>query len=582
MRDPPDVRPLAALVPVLFLFWALGIRRWGGLPAAGGALALALALAVTAFGMPPGLAVLAAGHGVAFALWPVAGILAGAVLLYELVVATGELDVVRAALGAVSADRRVQALVVTAGLGALLEGAAGFGTPVAIGGALLAALGFPPVLAATVALVGNTAAVGFGAIGIQMEVAGRLAGVPPAAVSAAAARLLPALALVTPFLVVALVAGPRRGLAAWPAALATGLAFAGTQALVSATLGAPLADVAAAVAGLAALLALLRVWRPAAPYRFAGDPPAPRAAPPAARRVLRAFTPFALLGVAVATWSLPPVRRLLDAATVAVPVPGLHGATFAGGPPVDAVLRLDLLAASGTAVVAALLLSVPALGATRADLALVLRRGLRALVRPVLTVAVVLAFAFLVKASGMAAALGAALAGAGRLFPAVSPAVGAVGVLLTGAVSSSNALFVPLQQVTAAAVGMSPLLAVAANAAGGVCVSMASPQALAVASAGVPGIAGREGEVLARTGWRAAVLLAATAGTTALLAGPLAALLPGRGAGEAPAAPPGSDGALLLGAAGAAALALVIVARRAGAREPHRDPGPPPGGPTPP
>src|SRR5512140_1244123 len=222
MRDPPCVRPLAALTPVLFLFWALGIRRWRGHAAAGGALLLALVAAVAVFGMPAHLALLAALHGVAFALWPVAGILAGAVLLYELVAATGELDVVRTALGAVSADRRIQALVVTCGLGALLEGAAGFGTPVAIGGALLAALGFPPVLAATVALVGNTAAVGFGAIGIQMEVAGRLSGLAPATVSAAAARLVPVLALATPFLLVTIVAGPRRGLSAWPAALAVG------------------------------------------------------------------------------------------------------------------------------------------------------------------------------------------------------------------------------------------------------------------------------------------------------------------------------------------------------------------------
>jgi lactate permease len=369
------VRPLAAAAPVLFLFWALAVRRWRGHAAAAGALAVAFAVAVLVFGMPARLALLSCAHGAAFGLWPVAGIVGGAVLLYELVVETGELDVVRSALAAVSGDRRIQALVVATGLGALLEGAAGFGTPVAIGGALLAAIGFPPVLAATVALVGNTAAVGFGALGIQMEVTARLSGLDATAVSAAAGRIIPAAALATPFLLVTLVAGARRGLEAWPAALAAGLAFAGTQALVANLLGAALADVASAVASLGALLALLRVWRPRAPFRFPDDPPVPGPAPLAARRVLRAFTPFALLALAVLAWSLPAVRALLGTATFSVPVPGLHGASFGGGAPLEALVRLDLLAASGTAVLVALALSVPALGASRADVRLVLRRG---------------------------------------------------------------------------------------------------------------------------------------------------------------------------------------------------------------
>jgi lactate permease len=332
MRDPPGVRLLAAAAPVLFLFWALAVRRWRGDAAAAGALAIALAAAALAFGMPARLALLSAAHGAAFGLWPVAGILAGAVLLYELAVATGALATVRSALGAVSPDRRVQALLVGCGLEALLEGAAGFGTPVAIGGAVLAGLGFPPVLAATLALVGNTAGVGFGAIGIQTEVSGRLSGLAPAAVGAAAGRIVPWVALATPFLLVTLVAGARRGLAAWPAALAAGLSFAAAQALVTGTLGAPLADVASATASLAGLLLLLRVWRPRAPFRFAEDPPPPPPARLPARRVLAAFTPFALLALTVAVWSLRPVRAHLDRATLVFAVPGLHGASFGGGP----------------------------------------------------------------------------------------------------------------------------------------------------------------------------------------------------------------------------------------------------------
>ena len=578
------MRPLAAAAPVLFLFWALAVRRWRGHVAAAGALGVALAVAILVFAMPARLALLAVAHGAAFGLWPVAGIIAGAVLLYELVVATGELEVIKTALGSVTADRRLQALLVASGLGTLLEGAAGFGTPIAIGGALLAALGFPPVLAATVALVANTGAVGFGALGIGMEVAGSVSGVDPAAVSALSGRTIPLVSLAAPFLLVALVAGPRRGLAAWPAALASGVAFAVTQALVSNLLGAPLADVACALASIAAVLALSKVWRPRAVFRFDADPPPPAAARLPRARVLRAFTPFALLAIAVAAWSLRPVRALLDVATVVVPIPGLHGATFGGGAPLEALLRLDLLAASGTAVLAALALSVPALGATAADVRVVLRRALRSLGRPVLTVSLVLGFAFLVKASGMAAALGSVLASTGAAFPAVSPLVGAIGVVLTGAISSSNALFVPLQQVTATQVGMSPLLAISANVAGGACAQMVAPQALAVATAGIPGIVGREGEVLARTARRSLALLAGVCGLTALQAGPLSWVVTGvdAGAGRAAAAPSaGSAWASLAGAA-ALACALALVARRAG-RAPgpdHRDPGPLPDEPS--
>lgn len=566
-----------AAAPVLFLFWALAIRRWRGHAAAAGALAVALLVAILAFGMPAGLALLAAAHGFAFGIWPVAGIVGAAVLLYELVVATGELEVVKAALASATADRRIQALLVASGLGALLEGAAGFGTPVAIGGAMLAAMGFPPVLAATAALVGNTAGVGFGAIGIGMEVAGRVSGTDPAAVSALAGRTVPLVALAVPFLLVTLVAGARRGLEAWPAALASGGAFALTQGLVANVLGPQLADVAAALAGLGALLALLRVWRPRATFRFDADPAPAAAVALPLKRVLRAFTPFALLAIAVAAWSLRPVHALLDTATLVIPVPGLHGAAFGGGPPRVALLRLDLLAASGTAVLAALGVSVAALGATGRDLHAVSARALPALARPILTISLVLGFAFLMNASGMAAALGDVLAATGPAFPAASPVLGAVGVLVTGAISSSNALFVPLQAATATLVGASPLLAIAANVSGGVCAQMVTPQSMAVATAGIPGLAGREGEVLVRTTGRALALLAGVCAMNVLLSGPLSWAVPAaRRVTVAPgAAPSAAAGWLLLGGAAALAAGLALFARRAGRAgwPPPHDPG---------
>jgi lactate permease len=557
------VHTLAALAPVLFLFWALAVRRWPGHAAAGGALALALVSAMLVFRMPAGLALLAVAHGMAFGLWPIAWIVAAAVLLYELMVATGELEVVKAALAAATPDRRLQALLVAFGLGSLLEGAAGFGTPIAIATAVLAAIGFDPVLAATLALVSNAGGVALGAVGIGIEVAGQVSGLEPARVAAMVGRMVPLLAVPIPFLLTALVAGPRRGLRAWPAALAAGVSFSAVQGFVANALGAPLADVVAGLAALGAVLAVARRWR-AAPFRFAHDLPPSAAAPPPAARLLRAFSPFLILGVVVAAWSLPPVRALLGRATVVFPVPGLDGALVRGGAPVRALWKLDLLAAGGTAVAIAALVSAAALGATRREAVAAVRRAGGSLRRPVLTIALVLGFAFLMSASGMAAALGGALAAAGRAFPLASPALGWLGVVLTGSNTSSNALFGGLQQVTASHVGMDPLVAVAGNAFGGACAQMVTPQGMAVAAAGIPALAGRESAILRRTLPRSLAVLAFASLVTALLAGPLGRLVPAaRAAGAAAAPPSAASGALLLAAAALAASGLAWLARRA-------------------
>jgi lactate permease len=577
-----DVLTLAALAPVLFLFWALALRRWTGHAAAGGALAIALAVALLAFRMPAGPALLSVAHGMAFGLWPIGWIVVTAVVLHELLAATGELEVVKAALAAATPDRRLQALLVGFGLGALLEGAAGFGTPIAIGGAMLAALGFEPVLAACVALVGNAAGVALGAVGIGVEVAGQVSGLEPRAVGALLGRALPPLALAVPFLLTTLVAGLRRGLEAWPAAAAAGIAFAAVQALAANLLGAPLADPAAGLAAIAAILLAARHFPPASPFRFPGDPPPPSAPPPSPRRVLRAFTPFALLVIVVAVWSLPPVRALLGAATVLVPVPGLDGA-LAQGASAQAVWKFDPLAAAGTAVALTAVASAVALGATRADVALILRRAGASVRRPLLTIALVLGFAYLVNASGMAQAMGSALARAGRAFPLAAPVLGWLGVVLTGSNTSSNALFGPLQAATARGVGMPPLLAVVANALGGACAQMVTPQGIAVATAGIAALAGREAEVLRRTVPRSLGALAGAAAVIALLAGPLAALVPAAGApAAAPARAPspgeaaGPAGFAILAALAAGMALLVLLARRAGRAgggPAHRDPG---------
>jgi lactate permease len=585
-RPRPGLRPRAhhrhvrtafALAPIAFLFWALAVRRWPGHAAAAGALLAALAVAVLAFGMPVRLALLSVLHGAAFGLWPIAWIIAAAVVLYELVVATGELEVVKAALGAATPDRRVQALLVAFGLGALLEGAAGFGTPIAIGGAMLAALGFEPVLAGSLALVANAAGVVFGGAGIGIEVAARVSGLSTAEVGALSGRMVPLLSLAIPFLLTTLVAGVRRGLQAWPAALAAGASFAAVQALAANLLGPQLVAVAAGLAAMGAVLLVARRFPAAAPFRFEGDPPAAAVAPPPLPQVLRAFSPFGLLILVVAAWSLPPVRALLDRATVTLPIPGLDGVLLRDGAPVRAVWRVDLLAATGTAVALGALCTAAALAASRADVALVLRRAGTSLRRPVLTIALVLGFAFLVNASGMAAALGETLARTGAAFPLAAPLLGWLGVVVTGSNTSSNALFGALQSATAVRLGLAPLLAVAANAVGGACAQMVTPQGMAVAAAGLPALAGREAALLRRTLPRSLGALAGMAVLSALFAGPLGALVPaGHGAARAAAASPGAWGPAALALAAAVALVAIALARRAGRRPgapAHRDPG---------
>jgi len=575
------VLTLAALAPVLFLFWALALRRWPGHAAAAGALGVALLGAVLVFGMPAGLALLSVLHGMAFGLWPIGWIVITAVVLYEVIVATGELELIKAALAAATPDRRLQALLVAFGLGALLEGAAGFGTPIAIGGAMLAALGFDPVLAAAVALVANAGGVALGGVGLGVEVAARVSGLDPRPVGALVGRMVPLLALVIPFLLTTLVAGARKGLQAWPAAAAAGVAFAAAQALTANLLGPQLVDVAAGLAALCAVLLVARFAPPAQAFRFPGDPATGGAAAPPLGQVLRAFSPFALLVLVVAAWSLPQVHALLGRATVELPIPGLDRALSADGHPIRATWRLDLLAAAGSAVALTALATALALGATRRDWALVLRRARGSLRRPLVTIALVLGFAFLMNASGMAAALGDALAGAGRAFPFAAPVLGWLGVVLTGSNASSNALFGHLQAVTAARVGVAPLLAVAANAFGGACAQMITPQGMAVATAGIGGLAGREGEVLRRTLPRSLLALAGAAIVTRLYAGPLSAVVPAlhaAGATELPVASSGKGAALLV-ALGAAVAGIAALARRAGqapGAPAHRDPGPVP------
>jgi lactate permease len=518
---------LAAAVPIIFFFIALAALRIKGHVAAAVTLALALAVAIFAYGMPVPQALAAAGYGFAYGLWPIAWIIVTAVFLYKIVVKTGQIEIIRASVLSVTDDQRLQVLLIGFAFGAFLEGAAGFGAPVAITSALLVGLGFNPLYAAGLCLIANTAPVAFGAMGIPIIVAGQVTGIDPFLIGAMAGRQLPLLSLAVPFWLVFMMDGARGVREVWPAALVTGASFAVTQYFTSNHIGPELPDITSALVSLVSLTLFLKVWQPknakvvnavgggaAALSGFGGGAGSAdlrgsgsRAASPyTLAQTARAWAPFGLLTAIVTVWSLPGFKSLFAAGgalsnlVVKIHVPYLDKLVIKTMPIVaeakayDAVFKLDLLSAVGTAILLTAVLSMWMLRMKPRD-------GLKAFVetlvelrRPVLSIGLVLAFAFVANYSGMSSTLALLLAGSGAAFPFFSPFLGWLGVFLTGSDTSSNALFCSLQNTTAHQIGVSDTLLVAANTTGGVTGKMISPQSIAVACAAT-GLVGKESDL---------------------------------------------------------------------------------------
>ncbi|AQR70604.1 L-lactate permease [Janthinobacterium sp. LM6] len=518
---------LAAAVPIIFFFIALAALRIKGHVAAAVTLALALAVAIFAYGMPVPQALAAAGYGFAYGLWPIAWIIVTAVFLYKIVVKTGQIEIIRASVLSVTDDQRLQVLLIGFAFGAFLEGAAGFGAPVAITSALLVGLGFNPLYAAGLCLIANTAPVAFGAMGIPIIVAGQVTGIDPFLIGAMAGRQLPLLSLAVPFWLVFMMDGVRGVREVWPAALVTGASFAVTQYFTSNHIGPELPDITSALVSLVSLTLFLKVWQPknakvvhavgggtaalsgfggaggAADLRGSGS----RAASPyTLAQTARAWTPFGLLTAIVTVWSLPGFKSLfaaggaLSSLVVKIHVPYLDKLVIKTMPIVaepkayDAVFKLDLLSAVGTAILLTAVLSMWMLRMKPRDGIKAFVETLVELRRPVLSIGLVLAFAFVANYSGMSSTLALLLAGSGAAFPFFSPFLGWLGVFLTGSDTSSNALFCSLQNTTAHQIGVSDTLLVAANTTGGVTGKMISPQSIAVACAAT-GLVGKESDL---------------------------------------------------------------------------------------
>ncbi|KVP92169.1 L-lactate permease [Burkholderia ubonensis] len=518
-----------AAIPIIFFFVALAGLRLKGHVAAAITLLLSLGVAILAYRMPAPQALAAAGFGFAYGLWPIAWIIVAAVFLYRIVVKTGQFDVIRASVLSITDDQRLQMLLIGFSFGAFLEGAAGFGAPVAITAALLVGLGFRPLHAAGLCLIANTAPVAFGAMGIPIIVAGQVTGIDAFHIGAMAGRQLPLLSLAVPFWLVFMMDGLRGVRQTWPAALVAGGSFAITQYFTSNHLGPELPDITSSLVSLVALAAFLKVWQPSSARQAArgaaggmgasgggaaalagfggfGSSTSREASPYTFAQTLRAWSPFLILTGVVTVWSLAPFKALfaphgaLAATVLKFKVPALDQLVVKTAPIVatpkalDAVLKIDLVSAVGSAILVTALISIVLLRMKPRDALVTFGETLKELARPILSIGFVLAFAFVANYSGMSSTLALLLAGTGAAFPFFSPFLGWLGVFLTGSDTSSNALFCSLQQATAHQLGLPDTLAVAANTTGGVTAKMISPQSIAVACAAT-GLVGKEAEL---------------------------------------------------------------------------------------
>lgn len=516
---------LVAAIPILFLFWALAIKHMKGHFAALGGTGLAVLIAVFVYGMPLELAGLATLYGGAFGLFPVCWIVITALFIYNMSVKTGQFEVIKNSLASISDDRRLQALLIAFSFGAFIEGAAGFGTPVAITSAMLAGLGFNPLYAAGICLLANTAPVAWGAIGIPIVVGGQVAGIPDFALSQMVGRTLPLVSIFIPFYLVVLMAGWKKGIEVWPACLVSGGSFAIAQYFsANSPLTAPLLpDLIASIASIICTVAFLKVWHPKDSWHFDHEPK--REGKEKLRytggQVFRAWAPFIILSLFVCAWGIKPVNQALDQMTKALfdfsfPIAGLDKMVIDQvGKAKPAVYKFNFFSAAGTAILFAWFFSIVVMGASLKTAGGVARDTLKTLQWPIVTIATILGFAYIMNFSGMAITLGYAVATTGVAFPFFAAILGWLGVFMTGSDTSTNALFGKLQAVTAEKLGIDPVIAMSANTCGGVCGKMISPQSISVAT-GSTGMVGRESEIFRFT-FKHSIIMAALMGILHLL-----------------------------------------------------------------
>jgi lactate permease len=531
VSDSLGVTSIFAVLPLVTLFVLLGgvkmKAQWAALIALGVAMIVALAV----YGMPFDQTALSATEGAAFGLFPIMWIVVTAIWVYNMTVETGHFAVLRRSFGAISEDQRVQAVIVAFCFGALMEALAGFGTPVAITSVMLIALGFKPIKAASIALVANTAPVAFGAIAVPITTLSEVTGLDKGDLGAMVGRQTPFLALIVPLIFIGMVDGRRGIRQAWPVAVVGGLAFAIAQFACSNYISVELTDIVASLVATGAIVALLRIWtpgetikaeisgrieRPAVAGGSVHDPAMEREI---ARRddtkkdppsdVFKAYAPYLII---IAVFSIAQIAAIKDWMaespwTTTFEWPGLDVRSPDGEALSSMTYNLNWLPAAGTLMLISGLITMAVLGLTPGRALKVAGATLDQLKWAILTVAAVLALAYVMNQSGQTITLGLWVAGAGGIFAFFSAAIGWLGVAVTGSDTSSNALFGALQVTAAQDADLSPTLMAAANSSGGVLGKMISPQNLAIGAAAV-GLAGKEGDLFRKVlGWSLVLIL---------------------------------------------------------------------------
>ncbi|WP_328604841.1 L-lactate permease [Amycolatopsis sp. NBC_00345] len=532
---------LLAALPIIVLLVSLGVVKLSAHLSAALALVTALLVALLLYRMPAGLAFDSAAMGVLFGVWSVAWIAFHAVYFHNVTVTTGRFTHIKRVLAGFSEDRRLQALLIAFSFGALLEGVAGGGSPIAITAAMMAALGFPPVKAVVLALLANTAPVAFGGLGNPLIVLGRITApimhLKPeeatAAFSSMVGRQVPFLAVIIPAFLVLVLAGWKKMLEVWPAVVTAGLAFALMQFVASNYISASLVDVLAALTALAALWVLTRFWQPKTVWRFDGEEPvkATGEAEKSERGALYAWTPYIILIVAIFASRVGTIfthlpawldlTKLLHRADWVFAWPGLHNHVIQHAPitpkdtPYAATFTVDFLFSPGTVALIAAVIAGFVLGAKPKQLLSAYRATLYQMRWALATIFMILAIAFVMNYSGATQTLGLALATTGAVFPLFSAYIGWLGVFLTGSDASTNSLFGPMQVISAQQLHLNPVLAGATNTSGGVMGKMISPQNLSIGATAI-GQSGKEGSLLRQT-FLWSIALTAVVGVISLL-----------------------------------------------------------------
>src|SRR5256712_892630 len=529
---------VVAAIPIAVLFLMLGVLRKPAWMSALSALGSALVVALVVYGMPAQFALISTVYGAAYGLFPIAWIVFSSIMLYRLAVDTGKFEIIKDSVGSLTDDRRLQALFIAFSFGAFIEGAAGFGAPVAVSGAMLAGLGFDPFYAAGICLLANTAPVAFGSIGIPVITLANVTGLPVLTLSAMVGRLCAMISVIIPAYLIVVMAGPARALEVLPAIVACGVSFAGMQFFVSNFIGPDLTDIMSSLTCIVVMVAVLKLWRPTRIMRLETD--GPFAATPtrhSAAAIFMAWSPSLLLVLFVLAVGAPVVKNAIDRQTHAMLpaslpksptvmnglfVPGLHNMITRIPPvtpaaaPYAAVFTFNWLTASGTACFLATIAAALVLRVRPAQFVRIYVATFKQLSLAMVTIASMLGLAYLMNYSGMTSTLGLALAASGKAFPFFSAVVGWMGVFLTGSDTSANALFGNLQVVTANALALNPVLTAAVNSAAGVMGKMISVQSIAVAVAAT-GMAAADESRLFRLTIKHSVLLMVALGLVSLL-----------------------------------------------------------------